>query len=471
MTQARIRIRELDAALASGAAGASAASAAFGATLGERASLAGCASVSTVTAGSTVSRSWWDRGLRIVRDAAIAVAIMALVPVGLVTFQGDRLARTLYRMNEGVVTRAAIAERARSFRLPADPSITPMQAGLALNAWQLNNKRSPGFEPIEPVARPVVTWRALTVAPDMFATARPDFFSVPSTRHVLEASVRGFSPPEMEYLRALASAPVWREFDLVARARAVDVVGGQFRIPFGPEATAWQRPLPSFRESRELAYAAVSRAAYYMALGQRDSAEMVLRSIISFGFSFVDNGSTVVEGLIGDVMVGVGRDALQRFYVIEHDPRASSPALAAPDRNALSSASRGVARMASAEERRRLLARIEDPATPFGERLAGVQALSAASCTNVRELLIGPSDDVSRVLARARQTVARFPSEQALIDLETRRASSLPDVSSLDPVQSLLVSSAAVAGAVLHNPRLASCTRILIYPFSGVPGR
>ncbi len=444
----------------------------FGAGLDARAPLATRGSTSALAPRLTTTRTWWARGLRVVRNAAIAVAVMALVPVSLVTFEGDYFAHRLYRMDAGVATRTAIAERTRSFRLPADPSITPQQAGMALNALRLNNKPSPGFETIEPATRPVLTWRALVIAPDMFATARPDLFSGPSNRGVLEASVRGFTPRETEYLRTLASAPVWREFDLVARARAVDVVGGQFRIPFGPEATAERRPLPSFRDSRELAYAAVSRAAYHMALGQRDSAEAVLRSIVSFGFAFIDNGSTVVDELIGDVMVGAGRDALQRFYHIEHDPRASSPALAPPPRDFLTSASRDAARTTSAEDRRRLLARIEDPATPFGQRISGLQSLSAAACTNVRELLVGPGDDVSGVLARARHTVARFPSEQALVDLELREQILPADEVSANPIQSLLVSSATVAGTVLHNPRLARCTRILVWAWSGgVPGR
>ena len=98
----------------------------------------------------------------------------------------------------------------------------------------------------------------------MFPTARPDLYNGPSSRSVLEASVKGFSPREMEYLRILAAAPVWREFDLVARARAVDAIGGQLRTPFGAKATPEGRPLPSFKDSKELAYAAVARAAYYM---------------------------------------------------------------------------------------------------------------------------------------------------------------------------------------------------------------
>ena len=103
--------------------------------------------------------------------------------------------------------------------------------------------------------------------------------------------------------------------------------------------------MPSYRDSRDLANASVARAAYYMAIGQPARAEEVLRSVISFGLVLIDNGSTSMDELIGTVIAAIGRDGLQRFYVIEHDPRASLPALAGP--------TKGTMRRASALERAR----------------------------------------------------------------------------------------------------------------------
>lgn len=413
----------------------------------------------SVARDAAAPRSWWTFAARVVRNAVVAVAVMALVPIGLVAVRGDHLARALYQSNTNIAARIAAVERVRSFRLPGDASITPMQAGAALNALQPSRVQSSGFETIEPPTRPALVWQETHVSPDMFATARPDLYGGPSSRSILEAAAKGFTPGEREYLYALATAPVWRDFDLVARAPAVDVVGGRFRIPFGPDASPEQRPLPSFKVSRDLAYAAVSRATYHMSLGQRDSAEAVLRSIVSFGFAFIDNGSSMIEELIGGVIVGVGRDALQRFYVIQHDPRASLPALAAPVRTV--SASRAGERLSRDDVRRRLLARVEDPAAPLGQRFEGLQALSVVSCTNVRELMFGPRSDVTHVLDRARRTVARYPSERALVDLVSRLPSFTQGFPPLDPIQTLAVSPASVAGVVLHNPRLVTCTRIL----------
>jgi hypothetical protein len=449
MSHPRIEVRELGAPNVSGI---------FGRAPREAAPLAARAPVSPSAPDIVAPRSWWRLGLRLVRNAAIAVAVMTLVPVGLVTWQGDRLARVMYPMN--IAGRAAVAEPVRSFRLPTDPSITPMQAGIALEALQPARIAVPGFETIPPAVRPVATWRTVALAPDLFPTARPGLYDGPSSLSILEAAAKGFNPREMEYLRSLATAPIWREFDLVARAPAVDAIGGQFGIPFAPEALPEQRPLPSFKGSKELAYAAVSRAAYHMALGQRDSAEAVLRSIVSFGFTFVDNGTSGLEEVIGSVVVAIGRDALQRFYVIQHDPRADSPALARPSRSMAASFERTVPRTAH-DVQRRLLTNIEDPAVPLGVRYESLRMLSGTSCINVRELLFGPSAETKQVVERARHSLARYPSEVALVELLTRPTYSAPDVSSPNPIRTLAVSSASVAGVVLRNPRLASCTRIL----------
>src|SRR5687768_18580341 len=122
MSHPRIEVRELGAPDVSGI---------LGGALHEAASLAKRAPVSPSAPDTATARSWWGRGLRLVRNAAIAVTVMTLVPAGLVTWQGDRLARIMYPRN--IAGRAAIAEPVRSFRLPTDPSITPTQAGIALN--------------------------------------------------------------------------------------------------------------------------------------------------------------------------------------------------------------------------------------------------------------------------------------------------------------------------------------------------
>lgn len=399
---------------------------------------------------------------RLLRNALIGALAMAVVPLAVVAVRGDHLTTALYRQHANTSARMLVTRPMRGFIVASDPSITPMQAGVALNALQYRRPAIGEFQAIAPATHYARPWRTNRIADDMFPTARPDMNGGPSSRTILEAVAKGFSPREQAYLAELAQAPIWREFDLVARAPAVDVVGGQLRLPFDVDALPEMRPLPSYRDSKELAYAAVSRAAYYMSIGQPREAEQVLRSIVSFGFAITDNGTTVLDEMIGSVIVGIGRDALQRFYLLEHDPRAGLAELATPKIAEITQArARAVHARSTEDVRRQLLAELADPTVPRPERFEAVRALSLMQCSNVRGLLFGQDGEVQGALDRARSELARFPSERALIDLDTRVPSVARVSVATGPFQSLLVSPAAVAGAVLHNPRMAACTLLL----------
>ena len=402
-------------------------------------------------------RSWLGMATRIVRDALIAVALMASIPIGIVAFNGDRVWRSDALSNN---TRARISqsEAMRPLALPKDASITPMQAGLAFNALQPKIEVR-GFTMIEPAGRPEASWEHAIITPDMFPTAQPNMSHAPATYAILEAGAKGFTPQEMSYLKRLATAPVWRNFDLIARAPAVDLIGGRFKVPFSPDVRAYELPLIQFKFAREVANAAVSRAAYHMALGQRDSAETILRSVVSFGLTLVDNGTSLIDEFIGNVIVGGGRDGLRRFYVITKDPRASMPALSPPVKV---DAAPAPMRAGNTEDRRRLLiARSQDPKTAPGERYEALQALSASACTNVRELLFGRRSDVMDALRNASTHLARYPSERALVELLGREPDFTRETPNFNPVSDLAVSAATVVGTVLHNPRMAACTRLV----------
>jgi hypothetical protein len=411
---------------------------------------------------ATKPRSWVATALRIVRNAAVAVAVMALVPIGFVALRGDSLARALYLDSPNMSSRVAATQALRKYALAPDATITPTLAGASFNALHRPRVKAVGFENISPAPRPAPAWRTILPAPDVFPAVQQKGFSGPVVSNdVLEATARGLSIGEMGYLRAIATDPVWRDFDLVARAAAIDIIGTAFRTPFGGNARPEQRPLTPMRDSKELATAAVWRAAYHLAMGQRDSAEAVLRAVISFGFTFIDNGSAPMEELIGTVIVGIGRDALQRFYAIEHDPRANAPELQA-QRPPLRAGDAFPPPPTGEQSRAALLQRIDDAAEPLAGRLEGLRAASGLACTNERELLLGSRSDVTDLLKRARRTVARFPSERALIDLNARQPWRPADYRWTDPAGSLAVSMASVAGTVFNNPRLAQCTAMLM---------
>lgn len=416
-------------------------------------------------AGPSAWRQTWLRiGLRIVRDAAIAVGLMAMVPIAIVALRGDYIWRN-GDVGANTQMRLKFAERLRPFALPADPSITPMQAGLAFAALQSPSRKPSAFVINEPVSRPEMSWRTAAAKPGIFTNNFNNLYHGPSSESILEAVQKGFTPDEAKFLHTLATAPAWREYDLIARAPAADLIGGRFRLPFAPGATIYEMPIAGFQTTKEMAYAAVSRAAYHMSIGQRDSAETILRSIISFGFVLVDNGTTLIDELMGNVIVGIGRDGLRRFYTIADDPRAASAALAPIKYSEL--AFRGAPvdkRLPLDEVRAKLIAQAGNRALHPGQRYEALSALAASTCTNVPEMLFGRRQDVRDAIDRARRDLARYPSEQALVDLIGRF--NMPNLNSgaLSSAERLAVSAGTVAGAVLRNPAMAACSRLIGAP-------
>ena len=406
-------------------------------------------------------RSWIGIGLRMVRDAAVAVAFMTLVPIAVVGFKGEN-AWGYGNFGNDARAKLALSEAYRPLALPKDPSITPMQAGLAFNALQ-QKRESAVFPIVELASRPEHSWERVPMTDDMFVDAKMTFgFNGPASAVILERVSKGFTPKESAYLHVLATAPVWREFDLVARAPGVDIIGGSFKLPFPDNADLNRMPV-SYKATRELAYASVARAAYHLSVGQRDSAETALRSVISFGYAMVDNGHTVMDELVGNVIAAIGRDALVRFYVITKDPRATLPALARPGKIA---GGRG-SRLPLDEMRRFLIAETANTNEHLGMRFEALRLLSAASCTNVKELMFGNNSDVTSAIEGASTNLARYPSERALVERLAELQQPNIDEIQYSPIRLLAVSSATVAGTVLRNPRLAACTRIVTSYYGG----
>ena len=402
------------------------------------------------------SPTWVTRGVRIARNFAIAVAIMAVVPLTVVSRNGDKVWQVL-SAERGVRLRAEIAEASRPLALAKDPSITPIQAGHAFNSLLPPRDQQPGFTVQDPVSRPARSWEELKLEPGMFPTAPQwGIYAGPGSNRILDAAMKPFSLAEATYLRTVATAPAWRAFDLVARAPAVDFIGGQYTSLAG--VTKWQDlPIPPYKTIRAMANAGISRAAWFLSQGQRDSAETALRSIVSFGFALIDNGTTPTDQMIGNVVVATGREGLRRYFALTGDARATSPMVAAP-------LPRDAKRPASVESpdaiRHALIARLGDPAVPRSERIHAMRMLSLSHCTNVREMLLGPGDEVTNAIARARAELTRFPSEAAVIDLASRPLRvELRDTFN-SATQMMSVSMAAVAGSAIGNAQLATCTYV-----------
>src|SRR3990172_3486576 len=269
----------------------------------------------------TRARKWLRIAARRVTDIVVAFAVLTVIPLLAVS----TISGVVWRSTEqqlGWNTRARVARSApmRAFTLPKDPAITPMQAGLAVLALP-SDRTGGGFRYNSVPSRLEAPWRDAKTLRSPFSSelAQGSGYNGPSAK-VLDVAPRGFTKEEMAYLERVATAPMWRELDRVARAPAVDLIGGQFVVPFSSDVSVWQMPVIRFSSTKYFSYAGAARAAYHLARGDAATAESALRSVVSYGFALVDNGTFLVDQLIGTSIIEIGRDQLAHLYAATGNP-------------------------------------------------------------------------------------------------------------------------------------------------------
>ncbi|MEP6780546.1 MAG: hypothetical protein ABJC26_11700 [Gemmatimonadaceae bacterium] len=418
----------------------------------------------TEAASDAPAKRGWARGaFNFARNAAIGLLMFTLIPVALVSWRHAHPAK--YDPSY-VQERLVDVERMRPLMAAKDASITPMQAGTAFRALQLasSNDEFPANTVAQKAARP---WKSYKLTPDMFVM-RTSSFNGPSPKIAVEMAARGYSSAEMAYLRSLAESPVWRDFDLVGAANGVDIIGGIYVRPFKANASALDMPMTRFADTKELAIAGVSRAAYYLASGDKIRAEAALRSVVSFGFAMIDNGTSDMDGLLGRVIVEIGRDGMEQFNLTTNSIYAATEVVNykafKPSSATRVAALNKASVMPTADVyRQRLIENAANPALPRSLRFETLRQLSLSSCDNVPEMLFGPKADIRAAFDNAEKTLARYPSEKAYLELLYASTSRAPQ-GELPPwaIERFFDGAVTIAATVTQNPRLAACSRVAL---------
>jgi len=402
----------------------------------------------------------WGGALALV--LVVAVVVTVGVPIVLVGTLGPVFLSTAMPKYANTKEKAAIAEPTRAYGVPKDSSITPLEAGraFAILNGSISSSRYP-MQPLPPAES--VPWHG-ALPEGLFPTARPRAFNGPHNLTILEATRRGFSPAELAYLERVAHASAWRHFSTVARAPRMDGLGGRFVIPFPDSVTWWGMPIPRFAGTKEYAYAAASRAAYHLAVGRRDSAETALRETISFGFAMLDNASSLIEALIGVVIVGSGHANLVQLYTLTGNPagarlRASRDSAIEFWEDRPAAETDALVNWNDAAVLRGMLVReASNPREMRALRIELLHLVGTAPCTNARELVFGPGRDARDAFEQARRELARFPSESSLVDLFATMPERMRFVAPEGFAQRAAAALGSVAGALLMNPRIPGCT-------------
>ena len=384
----------------------------------------------------TESESWTDRldsagdlvvlgsgtkgqGGRFRRGAAlVAVLFLAAfgptITIAVTTAIGPILASIAIPSFLSVQEMAGGAEILRRNVVTKNASVTPEAAGSALQ----NLAFVGGVPDPEEWEQPPRTAYEDPWFPN--ADFFPDPFSQSVARDLLSRPLADFAEDQQAALRQAAGHPAQDEFELLAQASLVDVVSGRWTLPFADSMTFQDLPWPRFQAFRTAGLARVAKAAVELADGEAETAENTLEELISTGFLLIDQGPTLLDNLMGVVLVNLGGDALEAYYARIGDVR-EAEALEWGRQGALEAARKARAGLIP-EDIRSLLQGVPD-IVETDDALRGLRWEYFATfnmlspCINLHKMVFGPDQTYDEWRERARDALVRVPGERDLFEL------------------------------------------------------
>ena len=341
--------------------------------------------------------------------ALVAIPILTLVPTAAV---GPILAELAVPGFDDVRARSARVEALRTYRVQADSTVTPDEAGGLLQEVLYagsDREASPGER--EPPRRVEARWLADGAADNPGGLPPSEW---PDSLFTVVA--RGLPGAQAAYLERLASHPARGDFSRLARAAAIDVASGRYLDPLPPELALVDVPLPRFADLRDAAYSHVGAAAAAFAAGRPAQAEELLEEVVSLGFVLGDGGPTLLDNVIGFALAEQGGQALADLYRASGDT-AEATRLAALQAAAAGAASRSRFRYPEGAEAwlRSLPEMVADTSVARGLRwevFIGITTLTP--CVNLQRLVFGPDQAYWDFVDGAHDQLVEWPSEEAL---------------------------------------------------------
>ena len=233
-------------------------------------------------------------------------AFVPTMTLAITTSIGPILAQIALPTFLSVQEMAGGTEVLRRNRVDPDPSITPSVAGEALHSIAFVGGGTPEAWENAPSSTYETGW----FPTDFF----PDAFSETVASDLMTRRLDDFTDEEKAAMRQAAAHPAHAEFHTLARAALVDIVSGRWVLPFPDTMTFQDLPWPRFQAYRTAGLAQISKAAVEVADGDYDAAEQTLEELISTGFLIIDQGPTLIDNLMGVVLVNMGGDALTAYY-------------------------------------------------------------------------------------------------------------------------------------------------------------
>jgi hypothetical protein len=307
-------------------------------------------------------------------------------------------------------TRLARVAVLQPYALTEDPAVTPQQAGEAMNTLMFVGTAG---VPKNQFQREPARLHATPFLPsDAPSTLTP----TPERIRELFGRLGSLTGEEVQWLERASSHPALDEVRVLARAGSADIGGARWYEEKARAASFYDLPTARTAVLRAAAAAHIGGAVLHASRGELAAAELRLREVVSMGLLLSRDGPTTIDGLIGNIVAEQGGAALEAFYEVTGRQRqAEAMRLAREGVDALDQATRALRTPRWEYEPRDLMASVENELLPRGmrwERLMNLQLV--AGCLNPHSAVFGAGAEHSQWLARARESLVRYPSDEAL---------------------------------------------------------
>lgn len=308
--------------------------------------------------------------------------------------------------------KAAAVEAYRPYRVAPDSSIGPREAGEILHSLTfVGESRESGRLEQEPRQRWDESW-----IPDVRGGPTGIFPGRWSAQLMPRAVSGELDADERAFLGDVARHPAHDAVSRLARAPTLDVVGTRWPTPL-PDSASWVRlPIPKLSPLREASWAVVGAASLDAAEGRTERAERRLRELISMGFVLGDQGPTILDNLMGFVLVDTGGEALA--HLLEGTGRTDEVRTLRRARRTSDRTAELVALGADPGQEAalgRIPDIVESPSAIRGLRWEYFAFMNTvAPCLNLQKVVFGPGDSYEEWMARSRDRLVRLESEEAL---------------------------------------------------------
>jgi hypothetical protein len=380
-----------------------------------------------VRAGQRVGQGLFGRYTLLALSAtAAAAALVALTALGVsasfVAIEGEsRYASQLPRF-ENTQGKYLIALRALPYRFPVDSSISRIRAGEALHAIgridTVARYAPMEHRPVRPIIGPFEEdYRFYTEAPSELFQKKLWPYTA------MRAAPRGFTTAQRAWLQRVAAHPGRVEMELLGRAGGLDYAGAALNLPFPPGIAEYQLPLPRMGHVRAVVHAIAAQAILDLEAGKRADAERRLRLLIGAGHAMIDD-NLLITNLIGVVFVGIGQGSLAAYYEAVNQPdRAREVTLTLATVGDDDPARGARARGSVPAQVKAMRGAISNTQLVRGLRWEfATSVLPYEPCTDLRQLLFGPSASYLQTLALGRKHLVRSGSraDSILYDMGAR---------------------------------------------------